>query len=80
MSGPKPRCEEGAGEVAEPAPPNPSGSDRSHGVSKIGSKQARGPRGEGWGQGQEDAGGLEPSERPLRTQALCQGGLGGGKV
>lgn len=33
-------------------------------------------RGEERGQGQEDAGGLEPSESRLRTQALCQGGLG----
>lgn len=44
----------------------------------MGTKQARGPRGERWGQEQEDAGAggrLEPSESLLRTQALCQGGL-----
>lgn len=36
------------------------GSDRSHRLSKMGSKQARGPGGEEWDQGLEDAGGWSP--------------------
>lgn len=42
-------CEEGVGGVAETATPNPTGSDRSHRISKMGSEQARGLQGEGIG-------------------------------